>query len=166
MTFTPKTEKELALEMVWDAGVYDFEVVKADHMVSKSGNKMIAIELRVFDCNGRKQTVKDWLVESEHALCKMKLRHYCRATNSMDAYETGDLGNFPGAGAAGRVRLVIEDDDKYGARNRVKDYVSDGDSSTPKPKAKPEPRKSKRDLLAEANQTVTDAMVNDDAIPF
>jgi|GEM_PF-1652647 len=166
MTFTPKTDKELAMDMVWDAGVYDFEVIKADAAVSKNGNNMLAVQLLVFHSDGRKQTVKDWLVESDHALCLMKLRHYCRATNSMDAYETGDLGNFPGAGAAGRVRLVIEDDDKYGARNRVKDYVSDGDSSTPKPKAKPEPRKSKRDLLAEANQTVTDAMVNDDAIPF
>ncbi len=36
MQFTPKTEKQLAEESLLPAGVYDFEVLKAEDAVSKS----------------------------------------------------------------------------------------------------------------------------------
>jgi len=161
MTFTPKTDKELAMDMVWDAGVYDFEVIKAEHCTSKAGNAMLAIELLVFHGDGRKQKVSDWLVAVDHALCLMKLRHYCRTTGNMPAYESGDLANFPGAGAAGEVRLVVEDDPKYGPRNRVKDYISEEADPAKKPKSK-----KKKDASPVAQNPVNNAMMENEDIPF
>jgi hypothetical protein len=122
MTFTPQTEAEIREGMVWPEGEYGFEVTACDNTTSKSGNKMLAISLRIY--SGEKQTtVKDWLVESDSPLPLMKLRHYCRAVGAMEAYETGTVDSFPGVGSAGKLKLGIEDSVEYGPQNRVSDYL-------------------------------------------
>ncbi len=84
---------------------------------------MLEITLSVFHPDGRSQQVKDWLVESDAPLCLLKLRHYCRSLNAIEAYESGDLGSFPGAGSSGRCKLRVDMSEQYGAQNRVSDYL-------------------------------------------
>lgn len=123
--FTPKSEKEIQQEMVWPAGVYDFEVVSCEMKTSKNGNQMLQIECEVFHPQGGTQKIMDWLVASDQPMCLMKLRHYCKSLDAIDAYESGTLENFPGVGACGKCKLKEEDDKDYGPRNRIADYVTE-----------------------------------------
>ena len=122
--FQPKNEQELQNSMCWPAGVYDFEVVDAVVGESKKGAPMLSLSLKVFDPNSeRNWKVKDWLVESDAAVCLMKMRHYCATTGDMGAYESGSIENFPGIGATGKCKLAIEQNDRFGAQNKVADYI-------------------------------------------
>lgn len=120
MQFEPKTESELDDEMVMPDGVYDFEVAGANNTVSKKGNEMIALELRVFDRNGTPRLLRDWLLGTGHPLNRKKLLHFCRTTG-LD-YESGELTAELCVGRAGLVQLSIEDSDDYGRQNRVAGY--------------------------------------------
>jgi hypothetical protein len=162
-TFEPKTEQEINSMMVFPAGEYDFEVEDAVWGESKKGKAMITLTIRVFDEQGRNQLVRDWLVASPEPMPLRKLRHYCAATDRMDAYESGDLNNFPGQGAAGRLNLGVETSDQYGDQNRVVDYV-DPSKGSKEPKREPTgvpPAQAKR--AREATQADDPA---DDEIPF
>lgn len=161
-SFEPKSEQEIDAMMVWPAGEYDFEVEDATWGESKSSGKpMITLKLKVFDEQGRWQYVTDWLVASSEALPLRKLRHYCAATGSMDAYESGDLNNFMGQGAAGRLNLVIEKRDDYPEKNKVADYVDPGKGATAtKPELQGVPAsQTKRAMQATADDS-------DPEIPF
>jgi hypothetical protein len=48
MRFEPKTEAELARAALIKPGEYDFEVVNATEEISKSGNEMIKLRLKIF----------------------------------------------------------------------------------------------------------------------
>lgn len=156
--FEPKSEQEIDAMMVWPAGEYDFEVEGAKHKTSKSSGKpMIELTLRVFDEEGRSQLLTDWLVASNQPLPLRKLRHYCSATDSMDAYESGTLDNFLGEGAAGRLKLYIEKDPQYGDKNKVADYVKRADE---RPELQGVPAEQTRRAMATSNQ------IDDPEIPF
>ena len=123
MGFTPKSEMEIKKSMCWEEGIYDFEVTGCELKDSKKGNPMLALKLDVFDSSGNSTSVRDWLVESDQPLPLMKLRHYCRATGAMDAYESGSIENVPGVGSSGRLKLGVRDSDQYGPQNEVSDYL-------------------------------------------
>ena len=84
---------------------------------------MLQLDIKVWHQDGRVQYVKDWLVASDQPLPLRKLRHYCRCVNAMEAYESGDITNFPGKGVSGRLKLVVETSPDYGDQNRVADYI-------------------------------------------
>lgn len=128
MKFQPKTENEIANENLIEPGEYDFEVVAAFDKVSKSGNDMIELKLRVFA--ERERVINDFLLEK----IAYKLRHFAEATGLLDTYNSGDLIADDCVGKAGRVKIGIQKD-KTGAypdKNTVNDYVVDG-TSEPKP---------------------------------
>jgi len=62
MKFTPRTQKELDVMSLLSPGTYVFEVSKAEETVSKNGNPMIALDLKIFDDSGNVRKIKDWLV--------------------------------------------------------------------------------------------------------
>tara|TARA_Y100000814_G_scaffold64872_1_gene40286 strand:- start:76 stop:498 length:423 start_codon:yes stop_codon:yes gene_type:complete len=131
MTFKPLTEAELAEAAVLPAGEYDFEVIESVETLSKNGNNMLALKIKVFH-DGSSRIIRDWLVESDHAACITKLRHYCVSVGALDAYESGSLAKFPGKGAAGKVKIKIERSEEYGTQNRVSDYVKGNDAKASK----------------------------------
>lgn len=72
MNFTPKTEKEIAADRLWPAGNYRFEIlpratlgkrdVETGDTVSKSGDEMIVLAVKVFDDKGRGRVLVDYLL--------------------------------------------------------------------------------------------------------
>lgn len=118
MKFQPKTEEDLKRDSLLGTGVYDFEVMEAKDAVSKKGNDMIALKLRVFSNDQGERVIRDWLMPS----MGFKLRHFAETTGLIGAYDAGTLSAEDCQGRSGRVSLIIKEDDQYGPQNSVKDY--------------------------------------------
>ena|SRR3990167_11418775 len=119
MEFKPKTEKEIAEEMIFSAGEYDFDVLTAEDTTSSKGNAMIKIKLGVY-VGSQIRRIDDYLVPAMSA----KLRHFCDTTGLLSKYESGTLEAADCFGRAGRVKIAVEPaKDAYPAKNVVKDYI-------------------------------------------
>jgi hypothetical protein len=131
MNFKPKTENELRSEMILPDGEYDFEVMDAKDTTSKTkGNEMIALNMKLFAPDGTTPYIRDWLVNSDHPLCQMKIRHFAQATNKMAEYEAGTLSAMDCEGACGRVKVGSREQEGFGLQNSIEDYVWDKDQES------------------------------------
>lgn len=149
MKFSPKSEKELAADGLWPGGEYDFEIVEAEEATSKAGNDMIKMKVFVFNAEGNKRTVYDYLMES----VGYKLRHAAEACGLLSEYESGSLEAFDFQGKTGRCKLTIQKD-KTGAypdRNGIADYI---------------PTVTTASVAQAAQRARAKAPVMDDEIPF
>lgn len=124
MRFSPLSEKQ-ADEMaanIWPDGNYDFEVKSAIEKVSAAGNGMFALELWIFNSDGDRRMVFDYLVDSEKA--KWKMRHFADATGLTREYESGSLNEQDMEGRTGKCTLGTQPaKDGYQAKNVVRGYV-------------------------------------------
>jgi len=136
MRFTPKTPEELKTMGLIEEGEYPFEVLEAEEQLSKKGNEMIKLKLKIWDNNGRERTVFDYIMEA----MAFKLIHFCDYTGLKDKYEAGSLTADACIGRSGRLHLVVEPGSekqtggKYDDKNSVKDYL---DASVPASKPGP-----------------------------
>ena len=135
MKITPKTEKELASENLLEPGIYDVEVMEAKESVSKKGNEMIKLKLRVFSDRGERH-IYDYLLDS----VSFKVRHFCEAVGLLEIYEAGTLLAIDCFGRAGKAHIAIQKDKtgEYPDRNGVKDYIVDDSTIRITPKASAE----------------------------
>lgn len=128
MKFAPKTSEEIKQNErpVWPANTYDFEIKNGADKVSKKGNNMIELRVRVFNESADEILVFDYLMES----MAFKLRHCCEAIGILEKYESGDLvaGDFEGG--TGKLKLVVQPASKdkdtgkeYPERNGIADYI-------------------------------------------
>ena len=127
MQFQPKTEAEIKAANLLPEGVYDFEVFDAVDKVSKSGNGMIELHLKVFSDDGRTRQMRDWILPA----FERKLRHFCEACGLMAQYEAGTLNAEDCIGMAGKVQLVQQTREGYDPQNSVRDYIVPEAGSVP-----------------------------------
>lgn len=153
MKFTPKSEKQIAEEGLLPEGNYGFEVAKAEDKVSKSGNDMIEVNLRVFNTDGGFVFVRDFLMEK----IAYKLRHFAEAAGLLEKYESGEFTAADCEGRIGHVKIIIKKDPTgtYPDKNEVRDYVV-GDTT-----AKADAPKVNGHIADKAKQAPLD-----DSIPF
>lgn len=120
MQFAPKTAQDLASENLIPNGTEcDFEVMTAENKVSKSGNEMIAVKLRVWHGDSERH-VYDYLMAS----MGFKLLHFCEATGLTNRYAEGALDATHCHGKAGRAVVKVEPaSGNYGPKNVIKDYL-------------------------------------------
>ena len=118
MKFTPKNEEELAMDGLLPEGVYDFEVLEAQNKISKKGNEMIELKLKVYDENGGFRFITDYLLES----FLPKLLSFAKATGTRAAYDSGEYTSYNCLNTAGKVQLKIVPTGEYPAKNEVKMY--------------------------------------------
>lgn len=121
MTFSPKSEKEVAEGALAPAGEYDFDILEAEDTISKkSGNPMIKVNIGLYIDGAVKNRVFDYLLPAMEA----KLRHFCDTVGLLSQYEAGTLEAADCIGRSGRVKIVIEPaTEQYPAKNVVKDYI-------------------------------------------
>jgi len=131
MKVTPKTENEIIEAGLWEAGEYDFGVIKAEAAVSgqlsqSPGTEYIKLNLQVFNAEGRSRFVDTTL----YPTAEFKIRHFCVVGELMDKYESGELSAEDCVGVQGRLKLKIQTDKnkKYPPKNEVADFI------VPKPK--------------------------------
>jgi hypothetical protein len=174
MEYTPRTEPELRSAMVLTPGDYDFEVVSATEGISKSGNAMITLQLRIFPKDdGSPRLIKDWLVPGS-TMGDLKLNRFVHSVGLQSEYFDGALTGLVCEGASGVVRLTIESSEQYGDQNRVKDYVVEKvpGEELAKPEGVPAERgKRARKKANDANQGLQQTYeeqlaAKDDSIPF
>jgi len=134
MKFTPKTEEEL--NPLLQDGTWDFEVIKAEAKLSKSGNEMIHILVKVWDMNGTSSIVNDYLISS----ILYKVRHFCYGTGLEQHYENGDLSDVMCVGRTGKCKGKIEKDKtgQYPDKNIIVDYLEKADAASKEKNAKDE----------------------------
>ena len=121
MRFTPKTEKEIQEDNLLPEGNYSFEISGAEEKISKSGNEMIQLLIRVYKPDGKFNLINDYLLES----MAHKLRHCCESCGILDKYDAGALLADDFIGKTGNLKLSIQKD-KTGAypdKNSIKDYI-------------------------------------------
>lgn len=120
LTFQPKTEEELKGPL-FPKGEYDFDVVGAEDTVSKAGNSMIKLTLKVYATDGGITQVFDYLLEA----LEYKIKHFCDTTGLTAEYQSGTLTSDMCLNRCGRCKLDIDHDKtgKYDDKNVVKDYA-------------------------------------------
>jgi len=139
-SFTAMTEQEIQEMALLNPGTYPFEVVDVENKDSEgnplkskaSGNKMIKLQLKVWDSKGREHSIYDYLVSSPMSIYKIK--HFCESIGFENEYNSGQFDPKSCIGKCGSVELVIQkgqqkpnSSERYSDRNTVKDYQkSDG----------------------------------------
>jgi hypothetical protein len=119
MKFQPKTEAQLIEENLSPEGEYDFEVVGAIEKMSKTGNDMIELKLRVY-VGDKERIIFDYLLEA----MAFKLIHFCEATGLSAVYEAGQLTAEDCIGQSGKLNLVIQEGKGgFASKNSVGDYI-------------------------------------------
>jgi len=150
MRFTPKTEKEIAESNLLPEGEYPFEISSGADKISKSGNEMIELWVRVYKPDGSFNQVADYLLES----IAYKLRHAAEACGLLDKYEAGTILGTDFIGKTGMLKLGITKDKngQYPDKNGIKDYIV------------PKEGEAKVSIPKDALQKTIDPMADD--IPF
>lgn len=125
MRFTPKSENEIQMMNLMDAGTYSFFVISSKDEISKNNNEQIKLKLKVWDVNGSEHIIYDYLLEA----MAYKLRHFCEITDLIDKYNNGAINAIDCEHKTGKVEIIIQagqnrpDGGKYADKNSVKDYV-------------------------------------------
>jgi len=113
---------------LWPPGDYDFEVYDASEEISGAGNEQIKLTLHVFNAEGKRRTVFDYLVGT--AAMAYKIRHFAEATGCVTQYEKGDLMPSEIVQRTGRLKLRIKKGTNgYPDQNAVQNYIKAGDRS-------------------------------------
>lgn len=113
------TEEEYTETLLLSDGDYDFEVVEATDEVSKKGNEMIRVKLKVFTDDGGFRFIDDYLMEAMY----FKLIHFCQATGLEETLKSGALVASDCEGKCAKVTIKTDPAGEYPAKNSVKDYV-------------------------------------------
>ena len=104
MKFNPIREQANAEQELWENGEYEFEIIDATEKVSKSGNAMIELRVRISKPDGASHTISDYLLAKRMG----KLRNASVACGLLDKYQRGDLSDENFVGKRGRLRLAVE----------------------------------------------------------
>lgn len=114
---------------LWPPGDYDFEVYDASEETSAAGNEQIKLTLHVFNTEGARRTVFDYLVGTQGMA--YKIRHFAEATGIVAQYEKGNLMPSEIVQRTGRLKLRIKKGTNgYPDQNAVQDYIKAGDRTS------------------------------------
>jgi uncharacterized protein DUF669 len=109
-------------------GEYDATIVAGeDDKRSQAGNEMMELVLAVYDREGKDTPITDYIVATPKM--QWKIRHLCEAVGVEYERDTIPVEDFVGANV--RVKVVTQDDAKYGPQNRIQDYLK-SNGGTPK----------------------------------
>lgn len=147
MQFTTRTKEEIKTSKLIPVGVYPFEVLEAAEKTSKKGADMIELQLAVFDNNGNRRQVRDWLGSWNGG--DEKILGFCEATGL--PYD-GNLSADDCLSRSGYLKIGIQKNDAYGDQNTVKLYV-------------PEDKVNNK-FVPDASIPANPVPVSDDDIPF
>src|SRR5690348_13902910 len=131
---TPLSQEELKQGDLVKKGEYDFLVVDAQEAVSKSGNDMIKLQLKIWTEDGRERIVFDYLLEA----LPFKTGHFAESVGLVAKYREGVLLAHDCIDKCGRLKLGIQEDKSgvYPPKNNVMDYIPTDEIQAEKSAAK------------------------------
>jgi hypothetical protein len=157
-TFPVLSDDEIQSMNLVPEGQYNFEVVKATDKVSKQGNAMLELQLKIWDSSGKERIVFDYLVGIPAMVYKIK--NFCQTTGLTEKYNMGSFSAHDCLNKRGTAYIVVQkgsmkiDGGFYPDKNSVKDY---GTANVPL---------SKQDLSVNPSTQKLDSPEFDDHIPF
>jgi hypothetical protein len=121
MRFTPVSEAEAEAQSsgLWPDGTYDYEVKEATEKTSNAGNEMIELQVWLFDKEGGRRMVFDYLTEK----AVWKVRQFAASCALLDQYEGGILIANEMVGRQGRCIVGTQKSEGYAPKNVIKSYV-------------------------------------------
>lgn len=102
------------------AGDYDYTVDAAEDATSKAGNEMIRLTLHVYNAEGHKRVLFDYLLDS----AAWKIKQFAASSGLLDRYDSGEIEAYEMVGKSGRLKLKIESSEQYGDQNKVAFYIA------------------------------------------
>lgn len=122
MKFTPTTEEQQERRTFepFPAGEYDYTVDAAEDTTSKAGNEMIKLTLHVYNADGNKRVLFDYLLDS----AAWKIKQFAASAGLLDRYDSGEIEAYEMVGKTGRLKLKIESSEQYGDQNKVAFYLA------------------------------------------
>jgi hypothetical protein len=154
MRFTPVSEEEANAQSsgVWPNGDYDFEIKDATEKESAAGNEMTELEVWLYDNDGKRKMVFDYLVATEKSA--WKIRHFAASCGLLPQYERGSLSANEMVGRTGKCTIATQPaKDGYPAKNVIRVYLKAAGGSAARP-------------VASRARTPAPAGDIDDEIPF
>jgi len=137
MRVTPLSEKEADEQSsnLWSDGDYDFQVKSAEEKESSSGNDMFALEVWIFDSDGNRKMLFDYLVNAEKSA--WKIRHFAASCGLLRSYENGTLEEGEMIDRVGRCTIGTQAaKDGYPAKNVIRGYIKASGTSESQPVAR------------------------------
>lgn len=130
LQFTPKKEEELS--MLLKEGQGTFEVMQATHEISKSGNPMIKLLLKCWDCTGSQANIFEYLILNDNVFSHRKIRHFCYSVGLETQYENGSLNASDCEHKFGDLIIGIQKDKSgtYPDKNCVIDFLKNDPSKS------------------------------------
>jgi hypothetical protein len=132
--FQPLTENELQTASLAPEGIYQYQIIKAEDGISKSGNEKIDLKLKIWNDQGVQTSVF-----SNLSIIKL-LKHFCDVNYMEDNYNSGEItASLCQGKSGGRVVIGIasEKPNPYGgvypAKNIVTDYIKEPKGSLSSP---------------------------------
>lgn len=116
MRYNPKDEPE---DKLLEPGVYRAVVSAARETVSKNGNEMLELVLRIYDQNGDSVMVFDNLVNTPKAL--WKIRRFCDSAGLK--YDAGELTPHQVIDCNVGIKTEIDKQPGYAEKTKVIDYL-------------------------------------------
>lgn len=142
----PLSKEESKNGDVIPEGVYSFTVADAAEAVSKAGNDMIKVKLKLFMPDGSERIKIDYVMEA----MKYKMAHFFDCLGLWDDYQSGAVDADDCIGKSGQVKIIVKD-----GQSDVKDYILDDTQQAAKQERK----------ASEAKKTAKADGFNDD-VPF
>lgn len=121
MKYDPNAPEEKRTWEPFPPGEYDYTIDDAKERTSSAGNEMIELTLHIFNAEGHKRIVSDYIVNS----AVWKIKQCAASCGLMDEFSTGELEAYYFVGKSGRVKIKIETSDQYGDKNKVAAYVKE-----------------------------------------
>jgi hypothetical protein len=130
MKFKPMTKAQMRNLLPEDE--YPFEITAAEEKLSKAGNPMIALTLRVLTPEGNFVFLNDWLLqpfEGQDSPDQLKgktwkIRNFCYATFLNEQYDAGSLTDENCLGKKGWIKVKIRQNE-VSDQNYVASYIED-----------------------------------------
>ncbi len=160
MRVNPISEQDAEAQSnsLWPDGLYDFEIKDAEETTSAAGNDMIRLEVWVFNKDGGRRMLFDYLLDS----VPWKLRHFAESCGLLAAYEAGDLIANEIVGRTGKCKVGTQAaKDQFPAKNTIRDYIKSADAKQPS-----EPRSTAVRATVASLRAKVPAGDLDDEIPF
>src|SRR6185503_9161243 len=106
MKFTPTTEEQQERRTFepFPAGEYDFTVEAAEEQTSRNNNEMVKLTLHVYNTEGHKRVVFDYMLDS----AAWKIKQFAASAGLLEKYDSGEIEAYEMVGKTGRLKLKIE----------------------------------------------------------
>lgn len=102
-------------------GEYNFEIIGAENKRFSTGSDGIALKVGVHTDTGAVRFVNDNLVFTDKAM--FKVSQFCKCVGLVTQYEAGELDAEDCKGRVGKLRISVEPEGEYPAKNKVAGYI-------------------------------------------